>query len=443
MGSTTATIVTGRKQIADVIRRCVPNPVLVVDSQFIELGDPGFNENLEPKFRVVNPETQKALRELRGEIICAIPPGLSEGNLLLHLAHTLQNGSAVLLHAPLHNLSLESVTRTIRDAKASNPWLLTSVAARGVTEHLLQQRVIAASRERGLEWPGWQSSFYLHLLRAISKPSWVRHLRFGTCGAVEVDPFGGTVYHSRYPRHVKGEFAVTQKEVQTEWPDGRFAINQILRSTNDRLDKCLPDLEEAYLSGSCGWPFSYGGVDYGEQPVRSPARSTNLLQQMAPSRPCRKVVRIYQQGDLRFRSQSCYPEGLGAINPLPARAQVHVTIDPVLPRSTLEAFLDRLDGCQLNLDFVSMGQLVGCGCVLQEEGMLAITPKGDAVLDCAERAGLTGWRLYLILRLLENIQTDESSYAEVLRQIQETLRSQPTARQPAAPATTPMLCKCA
>ena len=83
------TIVTGRKEIADAIRACVPNKVLEVDSLFIDLAEPGFNANFEPQFRIMNPKMEKVARGLRGEVICAIPPGLSCGNLLLHLAHTL------------------------------------------------------------------------------------------------------------------------------------------------------------------------------------------------------------------------------------------------------------------------------------------------------------------------------------------------------------------
>lgn len=438
-----ATIVTGRKQVADAIRRCVPNPVLEIDSRFIDLADPGCNEDLEPQFRILNPEAQKALRELRGEVICAIPPGLSEGSLLLHLTHTLQDGAAVLLHAPLHDLSPDGVTRAIRDPKSISPWLLTSAAARRMTEHFVQTHMIAAMRERGLDWTGCQSLFYLHLARAISKPSWTRHLRFGTCTAVEIDPFGGTVYHCRYPRHVKGGFAVTHKEVQTEWPDQRFALNRMLWNSKERLEKCMEELEHAYLSGACSWPFSYGGVNYGEQPVRILSRPTGLLQHLAPSKPCSKVIRIYQQDHLRFRSQSYYPEGQPAINPLPAKAQIQVTIDPLLPDNTFQSFLGRLEGCQLNLDFAAILQLLHCGYVRQGAGTITITPKGEDVLDCAEKAGLTGWRLYLILRLLENIQTDESSYEKVLRQIQETVQDKRAPCRPQASVPKPMLRNCA
>jgi hypothetical protein len=424
-----ATIVTGRKEIADAIRACVPNKVLEVDPLFIDLAEPGFNENFEPQFRIMNPKMEKVVRGLRGEVICAIPPGLSCGNLLLHLAHTLKHSPAALCYAPLHDLTPDGIAGALKASEEINPWFLTSVAARRMTERLLGLHLIPVLREAGLAYTGWQSLFYLHLVRAISEPSWKRHLRFGTCVAAEIDPFGGNVYHRRYPRHLKGDFAVIQKEIQAEWPDPRFPVNQLLRNTEAGLGKCREDLEQAYFSGICSWPFSYGGVAYGERPVRVLSPPTGLLQRLATYRPSRKVIRIYQQDRLWFRSQSHYPEGQAPVNPLPARAPIKATIDPQLPCSTLEAFLDRLEGCQLNLDFPSILKLTYSGYAQQEGGKITVTPKGQALLQRIEQAGLTGWRLYVILRLLENIQTDEAAYGEVLGQIQETVPNKPEPRQ--------------
>jgi hypothetical protein len=428
------TIVTGRKEIADAIRACVPNKVLEIDSLFVDLAEPGFNVNFEPQFRIMNPKMEKAVRGLRGEVICAIPPGLSCGNLLLHLAHTLKDSPAALLCAPLHDLSPDGIIRALKDSEAIAPWFLTSVAARRMTERLLGMHLIPVLREAGLAYTGWQSLFYLHLIRAISRPSWKRHLRFGTCVAAEIDAFGGNVYHRRYPRHIKGEFKVIHKETQAEWPDPRFPVNQLLRNTEEGLRKCREDLEQAYLSGSCSWPFSYGGVAYGERAVQILSQPTGLLQRLATSKPSRKAIRIYQQDRLLFRSQSYYPEGQASINPLPTKAQVKATIDPQLPRSTLEAFLDRLDECQLDLDFPSILKLTYSGYAQQEGGKITVTPKGETVLQRTEKAGLTGWRLYVILRLLENIQTDEAAYEAVLRQIQETVQNE---REPRRMEMTP------
>jgi hypothetical protein len=421
----TTTIVTGRKEIADAIRACVPNKVLEVDSLFIDLAEPGFNEKFEPQFRIMNPKMEKAVRGLRGEVICAIPPGLSCGNLLLHLAHTLKDSPAALLCAPLHDLSPDGIIRALKDSDAIAPWFLTSVAARRMTERLLGMHLIPVLREAGLAYTGWQSLFYLHLISAISRPSWKRHLRFGTCVAVEIDSFGGNVYHRRYPRHVKGDFEVIHKETKARWPDPRFPANQMLRNTAEELRKYREELEQAYFSGACSWPFSYGGVAYGERPVQILSQPTGLLQRLATSKSSRKAIRIYRQDHLLFRSQSYYPEGQASINPLPARAQIKATIDPQLPRSTLEAFLDRLDGCQLNLDFPSILKLIYSDYAQQEGGEITVTPKGEAVLQRTEKTGVSGWRLYVILRLLENIQTDEAAYEAVLRQIQETVQNEP------------------
>ena len=64
------------------------------------------------------------------------------------------------------------------------------------------------------------------------------------------------------------------------------------------------------------------------------------------------------------------------------------------------------------------------GYAQQEGAKITVTPKGETVLQRTEKAGLTGWRLYVILRLLENIQTDEAAYEAVLRQIQETVQNE-------------------
>ena len=428
------TIITGREEIAAAIRACVPYKVLVVDSRFLDLAEPGFTETFEPQFRIMNPEVEQVVRGLRGEVVCAIPPGLSDGDLLLHLAHTLKRSPTVLLHAPLHDLSPAGISRGLEHAEPIDPWFLASVAARRMTEQILGLQVASLLREEGLAYAGWQSLFYLHLARAISRPSWKRHLRFGTCVAVEIDPFGGNVYHHRYPRHLQGDFAVTRLETKAQWPDPRFTVNQMLRNLEGDLEACYKELEQAYCSGSCSWPFIYGGVAYGERPIQILSHPRGLLQHLTTPKLGRKLIRVYRQDCLLFRSVSHYPEGRSPINELPGKAQIRAEIEPQIPRSTLAAFLNRLEGCQLNLDFPSFLKLVHSGCVRQEDGAIMVTPRGDAVLQCIEKAGLTGRRLYSILRLLENIQTDETAYEEALRHIQETAQNKPAFRQKAGRA---------
>jgi len=433
-----ATIVTVGKEIAKAIGACVPNTVLEVDPLFIDLAETGFNEHFEPQFRVINPKAQKALRELAGEVICAIPPGLSEANLLLHMAHTFKDSPARLLHAPLHDLSRPGIVRALEGPEAINPWFLASVAARRMTERLLGIRLVPALRAEGLAYTGWQSLFYLHLVRAISRPSWKRHLRFGACVAVEIDPFGGAVHHYRYPRHLRGDFTVIHHETKVQWPDPRFSVNYLLRDSEPGVGQCREELERAYFTGICTWPFTYGGVAYGEQPLQLLSRPTGLLQRLTTPKPARRFVRIYRQGRLLFRSVSYYPEGDAPMNGLPAKAQIEAVIEPQVPRGTLSAFLDRLEGCQLNVNFPSLLKLLQAGYVQQEGDKIAVTPKGDAVLHCVDKAGLTGWRLYLILRLLENVQTDEAAYEEVLKRIQETLQDKPALHHTTAMAAGPM-----
>jgi len=433
-----ATIVTVSKEIAQAIGACVPNKVLEADPLFIDLAEPGFNEHFEPQFRVMNPKAQKALREIAGEVICAIPPGLSEANLLLHMAHTFKDSPARLLHAPLHDLSRAGIARALEGPEAISPWLLASAAARRMTERLLGMRLVPALRAEGFAYTGWQSLFYLHVARAISIPSWKRHLRFGGCVAVEIDPFGGAVHHYRYPRHLRGDFTVTHQETKAQWPDPRFSVNYLLRNTEQGLGQCREELEQAYFTGICTWPFTYGGVAYGEQPLQILSRPIGLLQRLATPKPARRLVRIYRQGRLLFRSVSYYPEGHAPINGLPAKAQIEAVIEPQVPRGTLSAFLDRLDAYQLNVNFPSFLKLLQAGYVQQEGDKITVTPKGDAVLHCVDKAGLTGWRLYLILRLLENVQTDEAAYEEVLKRIQETMHDKPALHQTAAMAAGPM-----
>jgi hypothetical protein len=99
-----------------------------------------------------------------------------------------------------------------------------------------------------------------------------------------------------------------------------------------------------------------------------------------------------------------------------------VTADPQVPRTTLDGLLERLSGFHLNLDFPSILKLFTSDCVQQETNQLTITQKGEGALQCLKETGIGEHRLYLILRILESIQTDEASYSDVLAQIAETLQ---------------------
>lgn len=415
----TATIVTSCKEIAEAIRACVPNKVLEIDPSFIELAKPGFNADFEPQFCTVVRAAEDTLRNLQGTVICAVSPGLSHGDLLLHLAHTVGNGR--LVYAPLHEIHAEGIARALNYPEDINPWFLTSVVADRMVERLLGERLIPELREQNLPYPGWHGLFYLQLVRDAASPSWKRHLHFGNCVAVEIDSFGGTIHHSSYPTQLDGVFEVVQKEVPALWPDLQCAVNQVLRHAGYDIEQCQQELERAYYSGTCSWPFAHGGVSYGERPFQVRPQRTGLLRQLPAAKPARKLIRVYRKDGILFRSVTYRCDGQSPINPLPSKAQVKVTVDPQLPGTTMEALLERLDGYQLNLDLAAFLQLIRSGYVRMTDGDLAISPRGKALLCQADRLGLTCRRLYLILRLLENIQTDEASYSDVLRFIRQKL----------------------
>lgn len=422
----TATIVTSRKEIAGAIRACVPNRVLEINPWFIDLAETGLNADLEPQFHTLDRKTDNIVRNLRGKVICAIPPGLSHGHLLLHLAHTVQD--AVLAYAPLHDLHADGIKQAVECAGEIDPWFLTSVAAHRLAESLLAQHWIREIGDQKLPYPGWLSLFYLQLMRDIASPSWKRQLRFGSCVACEIDSFGGTVHHRSYPSQPNGAFEVVQKEVRAEWPDPQCALNELLRDAGQDFEQSQQELERAYYSGLYSWPFAYGGVSFGERPIRVIGQATGLLRQLAARKSARKVIRVYRQNRILFRSLSYYCDGQSPLNPLPTKAQVQVTIEPQLPSSKLSAFLDRLEGFQLNLDFSSFLKLVRGDYVQTTNENLTITGKGEALLHQADRVGLTSPRLYLVLRLLENVQTDEAAYTDVLGLMQKNFDGKSQAR---------------
>lgn len=430
-----ATIVTSDKRIADAIRACVPNRVLEINPWFVDLAETGFNDDLEPQFRTLDRKVENAVRSLGGKVICAIPPGLSHGHLILHLAHTVED--AALLYAPMHELHQERIKQAVENPEEIDPWFLTSVAAQRLVEHLLARHWHRELGEGKFAYPGWLSLLYLQLLRDIAAPSWRRHLRFGSCVADEIDSFGGTIHHRRYPNQLNGVFEVVQKEVQSQWPERHCAVNELLRNANKDVEECRQELERAYYSGACSWPFTYGGVSYGERPIRARAQATGLLRQLATPKPARKVIRVYRQNRILFRSVSFHCEGQPPVNPLPSKAQVQVTIEPQLPSATLTAFLDHLDGYQINLDFHPFLKLTRGDHLQASNGNLTITASGQTLLHEAYRAGLTSQRLYLILRLLENIQTDEVSYADVLGGLRQNFHANGKPRPETQAATAP------
>lgn len=418
------TVLTDREELATAIKACVANVVLQVDPHFIDLAEPGFTKEFEPQFRIVNSKFERTIRALQGEIICAVPPGLSSGNFLYHVAHTLQDRPTTILHAPLHSLRPEDIRHSLDTAERLDPWLVTSVAARRVTERLLGLRLAPQFSAKSLAYPGWQSLFYLCLISDLGRPSWTRTLQFGECKAPEIDSFGGAVHHHNYPSRIDGEFVVTQKEMESQYPDPRLGLNHILRGTKEKLDRVCESLQKAYFAGDCSWPFIYGGVPFGERPIEAYTSLTGALQNLPAYKPARKVIRLYRNSRALFRSVSYYPKSKAFVpeNPVAGKSQVKITIDPRLPRTTLDCLLERLSGFHLNLDFPSILKLFCSDYVQQEGNQLTITPKGDSALQCLKETGIGEHHLYLILRVLESIQTNEASYSDVLAQIAESLQ---------------------
>lgn len=83
-------------------------------------------------------------------------------------------------------------------------------------------------------------------------------------------------------------------------PTPHFAVNQLLRDTAQDLGECQQELEQVYYCGVCSWPFSHGGVSYGERQIQVGSEPMGLLRHLAKSKPRRKVIRLYQQGFALF-----------------------------------------------------------------------------------------------------------------------------------------------
>src|ERR1035441_4027071 len=194
-------IVTDHVEIAGAIRRSVPNKVLVVDPRFIDLADPGFNADFVPQFRIMNPKVEKTVRNLGGEIVCALPPRIPiTANMLLYTAaFTLQSRPASLLYAPLHSLQPEAIQQALADATKPDPWYITSMIAHRITERLIGMKIVPILRQEQVSYTSWMSLYYLHIIASLAQTSWTRHILFGTCKADEIDTFGGAIHHSKQP----------------------------------------------------------------------------------------------------------------------------------------------------------------------------------------------------------------------------------------------------
>ena len=428
---TDRTVLTDHVDIAEAIRRSVPNQVLVVDPRFIDLADPGFNSDFVPQFRIMNPKAEKTVRSLGGEVICALPPRIPiSANILLYTAaFTLQSRPACLLYAPLHSLQPDAIKQALADAAKPDPWYITAMIAHRITERLIGLKIVPILRRAEIiHYTGWMSLYYLHIMASLAQPYWTRHILFGACQADEIDPFGGAVYHPRQPPLFKAEFSVVEREKDSELPDPRHILNHILTDVTAPLVDVFPQLEKAYLDGHCSWPFSYGGevgAKIGEHPLKV-MEQIGILQRVPKGTPAKRVVRLYEQDRHLFRSVSYYPadKGKPPVNEIPKtakKADVRLVRTEHRPNSTLNELLGRLTGQDRNLDPSAVLKPLHNDFITQQDQAIGLTPKGRKILECLVKAGLTNRVFYLLLRALENIHLNESSYPDVMSQIAGTL----------------------
>jgi hypothetical protein len=405
-----ATIVTNCPTLAKAIQGCGYR-ALHIEPGFIEPAAEPFDESLELQFRTTKPGTETTLKGLRGKVVCAIPPGLHQGEYLFDVMYSAHEGHVV--YAPLLWIRAPDLRKALEEAKEVDPWFLTSIAAAHAVNAVLGRRLATLQQGPKAEYLKWPSLFYLQLIRDVQSPAWLRCLYFGNCRAEEIDCFGGTVRHRRRPAIASGPFQVIQRETTAQWPEPRQHLNSLLRAGTLALEGSLERLENAFRSGACSWPFLHDTGTYEEEPIQMLPEAHLDLGHKCRARPAQKITRIYCCGRLRFRSIS-YRLDAEEINPIPSKAPFRATVEPDLPRDTVEGLLDRLDGYRVGLDLPDLMALSPR--YLRVDGRkLSVTQQGYALLRKAEEAGVTFARLYLVLRLLEKIQSEEMSYHETLQ----------------------------
>jgi len=435
-------IITDRVEVAKAIRQAVPDQVLEVHPQFIDLAAPGFNSEFEPQFRTMNPKAEKMVRALRGEVICALPPTLSgTANILLYnVAATLQNRPATVLYAPLHSLQPEAIQTALDQAAAPDAWYITSMIARRLTERLIGIKVMPILKKAELPYNGWASLYCLYEVAALSKPSWLRCIKpnppktfpastnvLDNYRAYEIDPYGGTVYHSSKPKSLANEggkyteFSVEEHTVDAMYPDQRYRLNQMLTGVTDSLVDVHAELENAYMSGLCSWPFTYGGIPYGQIEFQV-FQPTGILTRLPKGVPASKVITLFEKEKTLFRSVSHYPldPQIPTVNEIP-HLPLQTDVEKLEPANTLDALLQRFTSRQLNIDLSALLKPMMIDYITQQGQTIELTPKGLKVLECLQNMGLSHRVFYLLLRVLENIQTNESSYNDVMHQIADAL----------------------
>ena len=419
------TIITEHREIALLLQALSNNTVLTVDPRFLDLDAPGFTEDFEPQLKILNPQTQKRIAALRGKVICALPPKVpGESSLLLYsVLHTLRNSHATVLYAPIHDLQPDNIQQAITNAAPPDAWFITSMVARRLTNRLVGMKVIPAFRKAGINYHGWLPLLYLHWMATLKQPTWTRHLLFGECRADEIDCFGGIITHPKKPGLFQSSFTVQERTIEESIaPDPRFTLNHILQNSTEPLEKYVKSLETAYNQGDCSWPFTYGAVAFGQQPFNLQQPIPNI--QLPLSITAKKTLRLYTSPSIMFRSISyqSLDSTQPSINPLPLKnGQIKFERCEIPMQTTFNAFLTKLSSQQLNLDPYAFQKLLDNNIIIKDNQNISITSSGEKILKILADEGLTQRVFYLLLRILENIQTDEASYSTEMHKIAKSL----------------------
>jgi len=422
------TIVSDRGDLVRILRCALPEiNVMEVDPRFIDLKDPGFDRDFVPEFDIKNPKVHRQVKELTGHVICALPPRSpsSTDSLLYHLVYALKDRPARVLHAPLHNLTPQDIRAAIEGAQDPDPWLLASMLTRRVAERIIGKCIVPPLRQQQLAYTGLLSVFYLYQIEALAHPVWQRRLLFGTCEAPEIDPYGGVLYFTKKPGTPADKFSMEElTQADAEYPDPRYRLNQILTVSNEPVGAIAADLENAYMSGLCSWPLTYGAEPYGQKPLTLnaslPREVPQILRRLPATIATEKVIRAYQHPKYLFRSHSYYPQDktVAPINKIPdERVRVRIEEIQIKPDLSLRGLAERMTALRLNVDLGSIIKLTNNEFLTQKGDQFSLTPKGCQVLECVEQAGIDYPFLYLLLRVFEEVQADADSYDRIVREV--------------------------
>jgi hypothetical protein len=418
----TCTIVTDQSAIAKAIKEFTTGTVLEIQPYFIDLADPGYDADYRPVFTVKS-EVEKKVAALKGTVVCITAPRTPgpSNMLLFHLMYTLRQKNAVVLHAPLPALNRAAIEQALDKASKPDPWYITSLMARRLTERLIGRKLVPALAAEKLFYNGWISIYYLLLLAEQGKKFWQRRLMFGKCVAEEIDAFGSPVRYSQEPGAFKLEMDVIEKTRPAFFPDPRYRLNQwiIEQAATMSLVDIHNKLDTWYNEGKTTWPFTYGGIEYG-QPL---FESINQVVQLPESQPADKVIRLYEQTPFLFRSISYYQGETYLANEIPnGRFPIRMETTTSVQSNSIREFIDRLTQMHVNLDLPALLKPLMIDYITQQGDQLFLTAKGEKVVEIAQKSGINAQGLYLISKQLENIQTDESNYTQIMRTIAEALQ---------------------